>query len=51
MTWIINAGHALATMMLNVINSARAFTIANPGTGDAVVHWWLTYFEGEPDLP
>ena len=32
-------------------NTDHVFTIANPGNGDAVVHWWLTYFEGEPDLP
>ena len=32
-------------------NTDHVFTIANPGTGDAVVHWWMTYFEGETDLP
>ena len=32
-------------------NTDHVFTIANPGTGNATVHWWLTFFEGEPDLP
>ena len=32
-------------------NTDHVFTIANPGTGDAVVHWWMTHFEGDPDLP
>ena len=29
MPWMTDAGHALATMMLNVINGARAFTFQN----------------------
>lgn len=32
-------------------NTDHVFTIDNVGTGNATVHWWLTYFEGEPDLP
>ena len=32
-------------------NTDHVFTIANVGTGNATVHWWLTFFEGEPDLP
>lgn len=32
-------------------NTDHVFTIANTGTGDAIVHWWLTFFEGESDLP
>ena len=32
-------------------NTDHVFTIGNVGTGNATVHWWLTFFEGEPDLP
>lgn len=32
-------------------NTDHVFTIDNVGTGNATVHWWLTFFEGEPDLP
>jgi len=32
-------------------NVSHVFTIANPGTGDAAVFWWLTFAEVEPDLP
>ena len=32
-------------------NTDHVFTIGNVGTGNATVHWWLTFFEGESYLP
>ena len=32
-------------------NTSYVFTIKNSGTGTASVHWWLTFYEGFPDLP
>ena len=67
MPWVTDASQALATAALNVVNGVRAFTFqnyteVNVKTGaqrvasailtvNAVVHWWMTFFEGEPDLP
>ena len=32
-------------------NTSHVFAIKNAGTGAATVHWWLTFYEGVPDLP
>lgn len=32
-------------------NTSHVFAIKNTGTGAATVHWWLTFYEGAPDLP
>lgn len=32
-------------------NTSYVFTIKNSGTGTATVHWWITFYEGFPDLP
>lgn len=32
-------------------NTNHVFSIANPGTGNATVHWWMTLYEGQLDLP
>ena len=32
-------------------NTDHVFPIDNVGTGNATAHWWLTFFEGDPDLP
>ena len=42
---------AILTVNAATPNTDHVFTIGNPGTGNATVHWWLTFFEGEPDLP
>ena len=32
-------------------NTSHVFSISNPGTGNATVHWWQTLYEGPLDLP
>lgn len=32
-------------------NTSFVFSIKNSGTGAATVYWWITFYEGFPDLP